>query len=238
MLAQNVSPLSSEMARRHCAQSALATQRRSGRTSAAGPVFLAPWGRLPAGEAVSVFAAGPTIGHCHSDQLIAIMQGGPRQRRGRYGSGSVSRGQDRRSSVNHRSRGRPSRASLRRGHASCNQEIRYPSTPTPTTSSAHDVRIFEMDALAHTPLARKPITLSGAFSCRRMVAGPQTDRRGKAGDPRSLRSRAPAFPFSLRGVPWRSVFPRRPACSRLADTAKGRLNSRAGIGSESRTGGR
>ena len=31
---------------------------------------------------------------------------------------------------------------------------------------------------------------------RRMVAGPQTARRGKAGAPRSLRSWAPAFPFS------------------------------------------
>ena len=31
---------------------------------------------------------------------------------------------------------------------------------------------------------------------RRMVAEPQTDRHGKAGDPRSLRSWAPAFPFS------------------------------------------
>jgi hypothetical protein len=30
---------------------------------------------------------------------------------------------------------------------------------------------------------------------RRMVTGPQTHRRGKAGTPRSLRSWAPAFPF-------------------------------------------
>jgi hypothetical protein len=49
---------------------------------------------------------------------------------------SVSRDQDRRSSVNHRSRGRPSRASLRRAHASCSQEIAYANTDT--TPSSHD----------------------------------------------------------------------------------------------------
>ncbi len=67
-----------------------------------------------------------------------------------------------------------------------------------------------------------------------IVAVPNALAR-KAGDPRSLRSRAPRLPFVLRGAR-RSVFPRRPACSRLAAAAKGRLNSRAGIGSESRTG--
>jgi excisionase family DNA binding protein len=53
------------------ARTGLATRRRAGRASAAGPGFLIelPRGRL-AGEAVSVFRPGSTLGRGHSDQLI------------------------------------------------------------------------------------------------------------------------------------------------------------------------
>jgi hypothetical protein len=202
------------MARRHCAQSALATRRRAGRTSAAGPGFLLQLLLGPGRRRgrVCFWGLGPTLGHCHSDQLIdhawrpAPTAGNVWQR--------VSESRSRPALV----RQPPLSGTGIAGFPAPSPRIVQPGDQVSEHAHAHDfifsrdVRIFEMDALAHTPLARKPITLS-AFSRRRMVAGLRLTDAGRretrgpcgVGLPPSLSpSRGSrGDPFSLGGLPVR-----------------------------------
>ena len=81
--------------------------------------------------------------------------------------------------------------------------VRYPRAP-PLRGAPARHRMLRTRAGGPRPTLKRPspadcgTAKADSTFCvrwRRMVAGPQTARRGKAGAPRSLRSWAPAFPF-------------------------------------------